>query len=164
MDRRLAGLAGTGTQAVEYPKRLSGTGDSRRNRFCDLSVLCWKAFAELWAPGGVVEEIQRKPAASTAGPFCKMEVNKMQRQPSCCDFCGFRGISQVYPTGAERINWYACLECARLVDTESWDHLIQRSVVACAQMRQIPEDKIRLLRRQMEQLVKNFRVVRLAAA
>ena len=76
MDRRLAGLAGTGTQAVEYPKRLSGTGDSRRNRFCDLSVLRWKAFAELWAPGGVVEEIQRKSAASTAGPFCKMEVNK----------------------------------------------------------------------------------------
>jgi hypothetical protein len=86
----------------------------------------------------------------------------MQRQPSCCDFCGVPGVSQVYPTNTEGIHWYACLECARLVDTESWDRLIQRSVVAYAQMRQIPEDEMRLLRTQMEQLVENFRVVRLA--
>lgn len=86
----------------------------------------------------------------------------MQRQPFCCDFCGFRGVSQVYPTDAEGIKWYACLECARLVDAESWDRLIQGSVVACAQIRQIPEDEMCVLRRQMEQLVENFRVVRLS--
>ena len=34
LGRRLAGLAGTGTQAVEYPERLPGTGDSRCNRLC----------------------------------------------------------------------------------------------------------------------------------
>jgi hypothetical protein len=86
----------------------------------------------------------------------------MQRQPSCCDFCGFPEISQKHPTDTEGINWYACLECARLVDTESWDRLIQRGVVECAQIRPITEDEMRVLRRQMEQLVENFRVVRLA--
>jgi hypothetical protein len=86
----------------------------------------------------------------------------MQRQPSCCDFCGFPEISQNYPTDTEGFNWYACLECARLVDTESWDSLIERGVVACAEIRPISEDEMRVLRRQMEQLVENFRVVRLA--
>jgi len=86
----------------------------------------------------------------------------MQRQPSCCDFCGFPNISQKYPTDTEGISWYACLECARLVDIESWERLIQRSTVACAQIRPISEDEMCVLRRQMEQLVENFRVVRLA--
>jgi hypothetical protein len=86
----------------------------------------------------------------------------MQRQPSCCDFCGFRELSQEYPTDTEGISWFACLECARLVDSESWDHLIERGVMACAQIHPIPEDETRVLRRQMEQLVENFRVVRLA--
>jgi hypothetical protein len=39
----------------------------------------------------------------------------MQRQPSCCDFCGFPEVSQEYPTDTDGISWYACLECARLV-------------------------------------------------
>ena len=84
----------------------------------------------------------------------------MQRQPSCCDFCGFLQVSQEHPTDDEGISGYACLECARLVETENWSSLIERAVAACAQMRSIPEDERRVLRRQMEQLVKNFRVVR----
>jgi len=86
----------------------------------------------------------------------------MQRQPSCCDFCGFPEISQEYLTDTKGVSWYACLECARLVDTESWGSLIERDVVSCAQIRPISQDEIRVLRRQMEQLVENFRVVRLA--
>lgn len=86
----------------------------------------------------------------------------MQRQPSCCDFCGFPEISQKYPTDTEGINWYACLECARLVDTESWDGLIQRGVAACAELRPIAPDEMCVFQTQLEQLVENFRVVRLA--
>jgi len=86
----------------------------------------------------------------------------MQRQPSCCDFCGFPEVSQEYPTDTEGISWYACKECAKLVDTEDWSRLIARGVVACAQIHPIPEDEKQVLRKQMEQLVENFRVVRLA--
>ena len=86
----------------------------------------------------------------------------MQRQPSCCDFCGFPEVSQEYPTDTEGVSWFSCLECARLVDTESWDLLIERGVMACAELRAIAADEMRVLRSQMEQLVKNFRVVRLA--
>lgn len=43
----------------------------------------------------------------------------MQGQPSCCDFCGFPKVAQEYPTDTEGIRWYACLECARLVDCRS---------------------------------------------
>ncbi len=86
----------------------------------------------------------------------------MQRQPSCCNFCGFPEVSQEYPTDTGGISWYVCLECARLVDTESWDRLIERGVGACAQIRQIPEDETRVLRKQMEELVENFRIIRLA--
>jgi len=87
----------------------------------------------------------------------------MQRQPSCCDFCGFPEVSQEYPTDTDGISWYACLECARLVDAESWDLLIERAVLACAKLHPIAADEMRVLRRQLEQLVENFRVVRLAA-
>lgn len=86
----------------------------------------------------------------------------MQRQPSCCDFCGLPEVSQEYPTDTEGISWCACLECARLVDTESWDRLIERGVVACAQIRLMSEDETRVLREQLGQLVENFRVVRLS--
>ena len=86
----------------------------------------------------------------------------MQRQPSCCDFCGFPEVSQEYLTDTDGIRWYACLECARLVDTDSWDRLIERGAVACAQLHPIAADEMRVLQRQLEQLVENFRVVRLA--
>ena len=99
-------------------------------------------------------------ACGTAGLICK-GGNKCNLNHLAAISAVRRG-AQVYPTDPEGIIWYACPEYARLVDAESWDRLIQRSVVACAQIRQIPEDEIRLLRRQMEQLVENFRVVRLA--
>jgi hypothetical protein len=87
----------------------------------------------------------------------------MQRQPSCCDFCGLPEVSQEYPTDTEGISWYACVECASLVDSEGWDLLIERGVAASAQLHRFPADEMRVLRRQLEQLVENFRVVRLAA-
>jgi hypothetical protein len=87
----------------------------------------------------------------------------MQRQPSCCDFCGFLQVSQEYATDRAGISWYACPGCTRLIDTESWDSLIERCVAACAQILSIEEDEELVLRKQMEQLVENFRIVRLAA-
>ncbi len=86
----------------------------------------------------------------------------MQRQPSCCDFCGFLHVSQEYPTDTEGISWYACRECARLINAENWDFLIERGVAACAQIRPILHDEELVLRKQIEQLVENFRIVRLA--
>jgi len=163
LGRRLAGFAGTGTLVVEDPKRLPGTGDSGRDRLYSPE----RAVLE-----GVCKALRRwircrRGNPTEAGSIEQPRVlqkgsEQMQRQPSCCDFCGLPEISQKYPTDTEGISWYACLECARLVDTEGWDRLIQRGVVACAQIRPISEDEMRVLRRQMEQLVENFRVVRLA--
>jgi hypothetical protein len=87
----------------------------------------------------------------------------MQRQPSCCDFCGFLQVSQEYPTDRAGISWYVCPACARLIDTESWGSLIERGVAAYAQIRSVEDDEGPVLRKQMEQLVGNFRIVRLAA-
>ena len=87
----------------------------------------------------------------------------MQRQPSCCDFCGFLQVSQEYATDRAGISWYACPACARLIATESWDSLVERGVASSAQIRSIQDDEGPVLRKQMEQLVENFRLVRLAA-
>lgn len=86
----------------------------------------------------------------------------MRRQPSCCDFCGSPQVAQEYPTDSEGISWYACSECARLIDAESWDLLIERGLAECAQIRPLQDDEDLVLRGQMEQLVKNFRVIRFA--
>lgn len=88
----------------------------------------------------------------------------MQRQPSCCDFCGLLRVSHEYPIDSEGINWCACLECARLIDAESWDLLMERGVAACAQTRVLREDEELAFRKQMEELVNSFRVIRLATA
>lgn len=86
----------------------------------------------------------------------------MQRQPSCCDFCGFPKLSQHYPTETEGISWHACPECARLIDTEDWNRLIERGLAGRAQIRPILDNEELVVRAQMQQLVENFRKVRLA--
>ena len=86
----------------------------------------------------------------------------MHRRASCCDFCGCLEIQEEYPTDAEGISWYACLECARFIESESWGRLIERSVSAWARVRPLPEDETAVLQTQIEQLVEKFRIVRLA--
>ena len=86
----------------------------------------------------------------------------MQRQPSCCDFCGFLQVSHEYSTNCVGITWYACLECTRLIETEDWSRLIERGVAGCAQLRPMFGDEELVIQKQMEQLVENFRAVRLA--
>ena len=88
----------------------------------------------------------------------------MQRQPSYCDFCGFPVVSKEYPTDRRGINWYACADCARIIDVEDWNGLVERGVAAYAQMRSIPDDEKPLLRKRAERLVENFRIVRLVTA
>ncbi len=80
---------------------------------------------------------------------------------SCRYFCAFPEVTHEYPTDTEGISWYACLECARLVDTKSWDLLIERGVMACAKLHPKAGD-MHVLRRQLEQLVEDFRILRLA--
>ncbi len=76
----------------------------------------------------------------------------MQRQASCCDFCGFPEIAQQYPTDTEGISWFACLGRARLIDHESWNLLMERGAMAWAKLRPL-SDEMYVLRGQVEQLV-----------
>ncbi len=66
-----------------------------------------------------------------------------------------------YPTDREGTDWYACRECAQLIDRADWDRLIQRSLAAYAEIRSIPDGEEAILRRQVENLVRTFRAVRL---
>ncbi len=40
----------------------------------------------------------------------------MHRRVSCCDFCSDSSIRKEYPTDTEGISWYACPECASLIE------------------------------------------------
>lgn len=88
---------------------------------------------------------------------------QMNRQPSCCDFCGFPQVSKEYPTGRESIKWYACRVCADLIDRADWDRLVERAVAAYFALRAIPENEETALRKQAQTLVERFRAVRLTA-
>lgn len=85
----------------------------------------------------------------------------MQRKPSCCDFCGDSRVFQEYPAA---VNWYACADCARLIDAEEWEQLIERSLAEHAQIRPIPDADKPILRKQVENLVEGFRALWLVAA
>ena len=88
----------------------------------------------------------------------------MDRPPSCCDFCGRSESLQEYPTDHGIVNWYVCADCARMIDTEQWDQLIDRSFAAYTRIRAVPDSDEPVLRQQVESLVHAFRAVRLAAA
>jgi len=88
----------------------------------------------------------------------------MQRQPSCCDFCGSLETLQEYLVGDETIKWFACSECAGLIEIEDWGELIERSLAAYAELRWIPECEVPILRKQVENLVRTFRIFHLVSA
>ena len=88
----------------------------------------------------------------------------MQRQASCCDFCGSLETLREYLVGDETIKWFACPECAALIETEDWGQLIERSLAAYAEARWIPEGEEPILRKQVENLVRTFRVFHLVSA
>jgi hypothetical protein len=81
----------------------------------------------------------------------------MDRPPSCCDFCGDSRTFQEYPTDNGAVNWYACANCARLIDAEQWEQLIERSLAAYMQLRAVPDGEESVLRSHVEQLVHAFR-------
>lgn len=87
----------------------------------------------------------------------------MNRQPSCCDFCGITEVSHEYPTDREDVKWYACRDCAQLIALEDWDRLVERSVAAYFTLRPFTEDEKTALREQVHNFVERFRAVRLVA-
>ena len=85
----------------------------------------------------------------------------MERPLSYCDFCGNCRIFQEYPTDRADANWYACAGCARLIDANDWNGLIERSLAAYTEIRPIAESEKAILRRQVEAPVLTFRTFRL---
>jgi len=82
----------------------------------------------------------------------------MKREFSPCDFCGaVKGLKR-YPTDAPGVDWYVCPDCAAFIRNDDWSRLIDRSVAAYASFRPIPESEQILLRHQVENLVKAFRM------
>ncbi|HYK87804.1 MAG TPA: hypothetical protein VE398_03490 [Acidobacteriota bacterium] len=51
----------------------------------------------------------------------------------------------------------------RFIDDEDWGGLIERGLAAYAQIRPVPDGEEPMLRRQLENLVRNFRAVRLVS-
>jgi hypothetical protein len=84
----------------------------------------------------------------------------MERPPSCCDFCGDCQCLREYPADHGVINWYACANCAALIDGEQWQPLIEGSLAAYVQLRAVPDGEEAVLRNHVEQLVNAFRSFR----
>ena len=88
----------------------------------------------------------------------------MERPPSSCDFCGDFECLREYPTDHAAANWYACVECARLIDSEQWQRLAERSLTAHVNLTAVPDGEESVLRTHVEQLVHAFRSFRLVKA
>lgn len=54
------------------------------------------------------------------------------------------------------MEWYACATCTRRIETEEWDRLIERSIIAHTQIRGVPPSEELILRKQVENLVEVF--------
>ncbi len=86
----------------------------------------------------------------------------MERTPSCCDFCGSTEKLQEYLVGDdETFKWYACADCTELIETDNWELLIDRALVAYTDTRWTPEGEEPVVRKQVENLVLAFRAFRL---
>jgi len=88
---------------------------------------------------------------------------KMQRQPSCCDFCGNAQTLREYPTQRGGVTWYACPDCDRIIKAEDWNRLIERSFAAYARIRPVPDSEEPILRRHVARLVEDFRSLQLVS-
>ncbi len=89
----------------------------------------------------------------------------MGRTPFCCDFCGSTEKIQHYLVGDdETFKWYACADCASLIDAEHWAQLVEHSLAGYRQIRPIPNGEEPILREHVEQLVQAFRSFPLLAA
>lgn len=84
----------------------------------------------------------------------------MQHQSSCCDFYGDPQTFQEYATDHGGINWYACVDCTRLIQAKHWDQLIENSLGAYRHIRPIPDGEEPILREHVEQVVDTFRAFR----
>jgi len=73
-------------------------------------------------------------------------------------------VFQEYGTDLGDLNWYACAQCAGIVDAEAWEELIERNFAAHARIAPIPKADEPMLRAQAEHLVRAFRALRLVAA
>ncbi len=96
---------------------------------------------------------------------CGERGDPVERTPSCCDFCGSTEDLQEYFVGDDNtFKWYACADCAELIDTDNWQLLIERSLSAYAEVRWTPEGEEEVVRKQVENLVLAFRAFRLVPA
>lgn len=62
--------------------------------------------------------------------------------------------------GDETIKWYACADCAELIDTDNWELLIEHSLHAYTDMRWIPKAEEAVVQKQVQNLVLAFRAFR----
>ncbi len=81
----------------------------------------------------------------------------MDRPSSNCDFCGAPQVSNTYPSGRDGIDWYACPDCAALIEKEDWKQVVRRGIGAHAKTRLVPNGEEWVLRKQAEALVSAFR-------
>lgn len=68
-----------------------------------------------------------------------------------------------YPSGQGALSWYACADCARLIDAEHWEEIVEHSLDAYRHIRSISDDEEPILREHVQQLVNVFRSFRLVA-
>lgn len=94
---------------------------------------------------------------------CGERGGPLERTPSCCDFCGSSEHLQEYLVCDETTQWYACAGCAQLIDTDNWELLTERTLVAYTDTRWTPGGEKPVVRKQVD-LVSAFRGFRLVSA
>lgn len=65
------------------------------------------------------------------------------------------------PSSHSGIDWYACTECAELIEGEHWKGLVGRGLAAHTESRPVPNGEEGVLRAPAVSLVRTFRVSRL---
>ena len=104
---------------------------------------------------------RRDSPSITPQHSCGERGDPVERTPSCCDFCGNTENLQGYVVGDdESSKWYACADCAELIETDKWEQLVERSLSAYDDVRWTPQGEEHVVRKQVENLVLAFRAFR----
>ncbi len=81
-----------------------------------------------------------------------------------CDFCGCPEALIACPTDEAGFCWYACPECALLIEKDEWGRLEERCLEAYTATRGLLGEDRRVAAEQAARLVDAFRASRLVPA
>ncbi len=142
----VVGLCGCGKAGGEAMRE--GVWQNARHIVIKITALCLRRREHFRYPQSV--------------SLCGNGGGPMNRDPSCCDFCG--SLGPLIPYDEPGFCWYACPECTQIIEEKGWGQLEDRCLAAYGGIRIFSDDDKSVISDEVAALIQAFRGPRLAPA